>query len=381
LARYVREFAQAAISHGSRVTGAQEPTIDPRLLAQIVKDMTRDLELEIMRRMEAEQRWRAFSSAATEAFMLLDGELKIVDTNTRSEQLFGVTRDQILGRPLSDVGVLKPLAQVLAVQAPCIISGQEQSFELDLTDRDQTVVHLAVTAFPVGEQIGTLARNITAERRLQQSLKVFGERQRVLLREVNHRVRNNLATLVGLLRKEFGPAAASEPGSIILANIERRLRVLASLHDLLSESGWGSIPLAELAERVVKSILDSRPARCQVQLRVEPTSARVSGDLAHHLALVLSELAINTTKHGLGHRPRAAVGVQISQVGRRLTLQYQDDGPGYPVELTLGDHARDHTGLDLIHGIVTHTLGGRLTLGNDPGATATIEFELGQSNA
>ncbi|MBN2004772.1 MAG: response regulator [Anaerolineae bacterium] len=196
------------------------------------------------------------------------------------------------------------------------------------------------------------------------------ERRAVLLREVNHRVKNNLAAIVGFLYAELSHTAASERTR--LQELITRVQGLATVHNLLSASEWAPLPLTELTKQVINSALDMVPPDRRVTFQVTPSSTKVSPTLAHHLALIINELATNVIKHALRPSEVGRIDVQITEQENIVRIEFHDNGPGYPEALLRLE--KYNVGFDLIHRIVQQNLQGKLTLLNNHGAVTVIEF-------
>lgn len=162
----------------------------------------------------------------------------------------------------------------------------------------------------------------------------------------------------------------------MLHGLERRVQGLSTVHSLLTAGGWHSLALSELCKRVVQGALQGLPASKRIKLDVSPSKVKVNSRQAHHLTLVLNELATNTLKHALTGRDAVAIHVQLEQKGDRVTIRFHDDGPGLPEEMIHGDLDRAHVGYELIHGIVTQSLGGEVHMNNNNGAEVTVTFIL-----
>jgi PAS domain S-box-containing protein len=211
--------------------------------------------------------------------------------------------------------------------------------------------------------------------RLYKQAQQDAETKAMLLREVNHRVKNNLAAIIGLLYAERRYAGAEEQSAYqsILEEMTSRVQGLARVHSLLSSSGWSPLLLSDLITQVIHSSLQTLPRDKRVSVDVTPSPVRVTPDQAHNLALVINELATNTIKYALQERNAAHIAVRIAPDADIVRLEYRDDGPGYPeVVLRLERH---NVGFDLIQTMVCESLRGELSLHNDHGAVAVIRFK------
>jgi two-component sensor histidine kinase len=197
-----------------------------------------------------------------------------------------------------------------------------------------------------------------------------------LLQEVNHRVRNNLSAIVGLLRLEqrqsrLGDAATY---SDTVSGLVQRVQAMAAVHNLLSASGWSPVAFGQLVTQIVQTVTKTLPPQKSLSLSVNAPVVLLESDQAHHLALVIAELTTNATKYALGQRDQVSVCVQARQSGGWLEFEYRDDGPGYS-ESTLRMEGHQ-IGFQLIRKIVAQNLDGEVRLHNDGGAVALVRFRI-----
>jgi len=227
-------------------------------------------------------------------------------------------------------------------------------------------------------------RDITERKRAEEELqRLYEQAQRdaqtkaTLLDEVNHRVKNNLLAIVGLLYTEQRYAEMTDQAAYraITQNLINRVGGLTMVHSLLAASDWAPLPLSDLAGQVIRSSLQILPRHKGVSVDVTPSPVRVTPDQAHSLALVINELATNTVKHALEERDTAHIAVRIALEDEDDTVrfEYRDDGPGYAEDVLRLE--RYSVGFDLIQNMVRKGLRGGLSLHNDEGAVAVIRFK------
>jgi PAS domain S-box-containing protein len=194
-----------------------------------------------------------------------------------------------------------------------------------------------------------------------------------LLHEVNHRVKNNLAAIVGLLYVEQHHFQAQLAGQTLLTDLINRVEGLATVHRLLSDSHWSPILLNELTSQILESVLQMLPSDRQVVTSISPAeSVYVVPKQVNNLAMVINELATNTVKYAVPVQPTVVVEVRIVAEDGQIVLEYRDDGPGFPLEVLQGK--RGNVGLYLINNIVRSDLHGEVSLRNDGGAVVTLCF-------
>jgi len=199
-----------------------------------------------------------------------------------------------------------------------------------------------------------------------------------LLQEVNHRVKNNLAAVIGLLHLEQAHLAADDRPAYrsLVDDLTRRLQSLAVVHDLLSAGFWAPVPLGVLAERVLQAAVAVVPRRRRVEVQVSPTAVQFVPRQANALGLIFNELATNALKYAGSEGLPLRLAVQADQTGDEVRLEFRDNGPGFPDEVLQGQ--RHAVGLHLVESLAGLDLGGAVTLRNDAGAVVVLNFRLQQ---
>jgi PAS domain S-box-containing protein len=232
-------------------------------------------------------------------------------------------------------------------------------------DTDKTLLELLAA---------TVTMSIENARLYEQARQDAATRAR-LLREVNHRVKNNLTAIIGLLYSARRQIQGGDETNYqaVMNELVGRVRGLDTVHSLLSASQWSPLRLSNLAAQVIRASLQSLPRHKHVDISVAPSSALVTPDQAHHLALLFNELATNSAKYALQGRDAARIDVHISQDEASTRCVFRDDGPGYPPQVLRME--RRSAGLDLMRSIARDNLEGDLSLHNDQGAVSVLQFK------
>ena len=232
-----------------------------------------------------------------------------------------------------------------------------------LDEFDQTPeITLVTQCYPLlakGELTGgvVLLRDISELRR----------RDRVILsrdatiREIHHRVKNNLQTISSLLRLQGRRLAAPEAKAAINESV-RRIRTIALVHETLSREASEDVaftdivrPLARLAEESLQS--PDRPVR----FRVQGDGGRLPAITATPLSVVLTELFQNAVDHAFGERRSAGnVVVELTNDRVALTVRVTDDGAGLPAGFAL--ESATGLGLSIVRTLVTTELAGTIQM-------------------
>jgi two-component sensor histidine kinase len=209
-----------------------------------------------------------------------------------------------------------------------------------------------------------------ADEQLQRSL----NEKETLLKEIHHRVKNNLQLILSLIRLQ-----AEEPGTAIdfSRRLEGRVRAMSLIHELLYESDdLGALDMADYIPRLTGLQIQAGSRTKQPQLDLSIGSVRLDMDQAIPLALVLNELVSNALKHAGTDNGR--IGIQLANQGGTVTLDVSDDGNGLPEGFD--PLAGSSLGMKLVEAL-TLQLGGSLSWTNRGGAEFTVCFDIRPSRA
>lgn len=202
--------------------------------------------------------------------------------------------------------------------------------------------------------IADVSEQAEAERQLEAAL----DRNRTLLLEVHHRVKNSIQLVSSLLRLHLGRRA--ETAEVLGLALDQVEAVSLAYETLMHYPDAVSVPLAEYLERIATRT--ARPfaqLRPKVVLRTRLAEVEVPSEQIAYLGLIVTELVSNAFRHGYGAEEAGVVEVEASIEDDQLHLCVRDSGPGL-------DPARarqaDSRGLQLVRALAEHQLGGALVL-------------------
>jgi two-component system, sensor histidine kinase PdtaS len=205
------------------------------------------------------------------------------------------------------------------------------------------------------------------------------------IREIHHRVKNNLQTISSLLRLQGRRLESPEAKEAIEESV-RRIRSIALVHEILSREVGDDVPFVEIIRPMVHMVEEAiaTPER-PIHITVEGDGGILPAGLATPLAVVLNELFQNAVDHAypeeLDLGPEGArVIVEIDRENGSLTLHVVDDGAGLPEGFELdGSHG---LGLSIVRTLVATELGGKITIdrgkgpGDRPGTVVTLSMPI-----
>jgi two-component sensor histidine kinase len=183
------------------------------------------------------------------------------------------------------------------------------------------------------------------------------------IREIHHRVKNNLQTIAALLRLQ-GRHLQSPEARAALEESERRIRAIAVVHETLSRDPRDVVLFDDIVRPLVR-VVQETVASPEVDLRfdVEGEAGSLPGDLATPLAVILNELMQNAVDHAF---PRAETGgrgrvrIHLARQDGELVVDVDDDGIGLPADFSL--ERSNGLGLSIVQALVTTELDGTIAL-------------------
>lgn len=193
-----------------------------------------------------------------------------------------------------------------------------------------------------------------------------------VVREMHHRVKNNLQTIAMLLRLQLRDGREVSGREVLTETINRILSI-AAVHEILSVEGFRLINVRELLERVTHTVRQTmaHPA-VAVSVAIEGNDLYLPSQQATSVALAVTELVQNTLEHAFAGRSEGAVRIGLAQTDREWIIEVTDDGVGLPVGVDPLD--TDNLGLKIVRALATEDLGGRfeMTSGERGGTRALL---------
>jgi two-component sensor histidine kinase/HAMP domain-containing protein len=211
-----------------------------------------------------------------------------------------------------------------------------------------------------------------AEARISRAL----AEKETLLREVHHRVKNNLQVVHSLLSLQARPGDGSA-ASLLLEDARQRVRTIALVHESLYQSNdLADVPAAEFLERVAQNVASVFHASAEdIRLTVQADDIRLDVDQAVPLGLIINELVTNAYKYAFDGRQNGTLEISLRRdTDNDLVLIVDDDGPGLPPDLDV--RRPGSLGLMLVQALAGQ-LRGRVEVGPGPGSRIRVRFSAG----
>ncbi|WP_405002697.1 sensor histidine kinase [Georgenia subflava] len=246
------------------------------------------------------------------------------------------------------------------------------AWRTEVESRGVTLTLRAVPLTDRGERRGALllCRDVSEVRRRERELIT----KDATIREIHHRVKNNLQTVSALLRLQARRSDIPEARAA-LKEAERRVATIALVHETLSQNIDEVVDFDEVFGRVLRLAGDVASPDSSVRTVVDGTFGAVGAEAATSLAVVLTELVANAVEHGLAGRS-GTVTVDARRTGARLEVRVRDDGAGIEEGRVLAG-----LGTQIVNTLVTGELRGSISWTRVPegGTEVVLRALLGEA--
>jgi two-component sensor histidine kinase len=198
------------------------------------------------------------------------------------------------------------------------------------------------------------------------------------IREIHHRVKNNLQTIASLLRLQ-GRRLKSPEARAALAESERRIRSIAIVHETLSREAGDVVAFNEIVRPLARLVEETSSSEDHViRFRVEGDAGELPGEVATPLAVVLNELMQNAVDHafpeGADRGEEARVEVTLERDTDHVEIEVRDNGAGLPERFTL--EGSRGLGLSIVQALVTSELQGSIEMHHDNGTSVRVRVPV-----
>ncbi|MEH2201779.1 PAS domain S-box protein [Nostoc sp.] len=258
----------------------------------------------------------------------------------------------------------------LLIAHQCSSFREWEENQLDLLDQLTVQLAIAIQQSSIFEQAQTeLVQRQKAEVKLRHAL----AEKEVLLKEVHHRVKNNLQIVSSLLQLQS--QTLKDPEVIkVLRESQNRIESISLIHkNLYTSANIGQIDVGDYIHNLAASLLISYqiwPEKIVLETDIDSVSLNV--DQAIACGLVINELISNALKHAFPNQQAGKISIALRNIGNNIEMTIRDNGIGLPDNLDWRN--TDSLGLSLVYDLVTEQLEGDITLERNRGTVFKIQF-------
>jgi two-component system, sensor histidine kinase PdtaS len=265
--------------------------------------------------------------------------------------------------------LVSPSARPVDESVTVTLSGRHPR-ETEYGNDEATIVARVIPLTPDGTHQGALVllRDVTELRSRERELIT----KDATIREIHHRVKNNLQTVAALLRLQARrmdvPAAR-----LALDEAVRRVGSIAIVHETLSQAFDEQVDFDDVADRLTAMVTEVVSDPTQVVTERSGSFGQLPAETATPLAMVLTEVLQNAVEHGFPNGS-GRISLRVLRAAGRLEVAVDDDGLGLPTDfdpMTSGS-----LGLSIVRTLVESELGGLITLGASPDGGTRVDLDV-----
>ncbi len=327
---------------------------------------------------ESEARYWMLFSGAPDGILLADPQtMQFRYANPAICRLLGYTEEELLRLGVTDIHPKEALDRVLAEFAALSRGETASSPDIPCLRKDGTLIYADISHSTMVidgrvHQTGFF-HDITGRKRAEEETKRQLLEKEILLKEVHHRIKNNIASIEGLLSLHTQSVTNPEAVAVLQEAISR-VRSMRLLYDkLLFSDGYTDIPVKNYIETLITSVVALFPGSAKIAIDQRIADFSLDSKRMFPLATIINELLTNTMKYAFINRDSGLIKISLTNVQKKVTLTVEDDGKGFFQGFDINESKG--FGLMLVK-MLSQQLGGSFSMEKEARARYKIEFTV-----
>jgi PAS domain S-box-containing protein len=322
---------------------------------------------------ESEYRLQSYIDNSPDGVFVTDENGRYLEVNSSAEKITGYTRGELLSRAITDL--LPPESAEASLEHFSRLKGAGKAGgEFLFLHKDGTKRWWSVDAVKLDERrfLG-FGKDITARRQTEEKIAALLSEKDLLLREVHHRIKNNMTSIKGLLSLQI----AREKNSSAMASLkdaESRVQSMITLYNkLYCTDNYRELSVKGYLQPLALQIVGNYPKKNCVHLETYIDDCILNVRFLSPLGIIVNELLTNMMKYAFDGRESGLITLIVSVKEAHVLIKLQDDGIGIPVSVDFGES----TGFGMqIVGMLTEQLGGSIRIERNRGSLFILEFDI-----
>jgi len=315
----------------------------------------------------------------------------IISVNDGFVSLSGLTREEVLSRTASEIAIWNNADDITKITSGLRKKGITENTEIIFKDKNGDILSGLVSAKIVTlrgiPHVISVARDITLRKKIEDKLiraidEVIKQKENaenanrekeLLLREVHHRIKNNMSTVMGLLSIQID--TVKEPAAIAaLEDTISRIRSMMVLYDKLYRSeGFIAISIKEYLSPLVDEIAGIFPNIKVIKIEKNIDDFMANAETLFSLGIIINELITNMMKYAFTGMESGVISISASLLDSRASVIIKDNGIGIPESVDIDNSAG--FGLQLVSMLIQQ-IRGTIQIERNNGTKFTIEFAV-----
>lgn len=316
------------------------------------------------RAMNDMRKFRLGIDRSSNAIFITDPDGQIEYVNPAFEKLYGYRKGEVLNK---NARILKSGLQKSSFYEKfwnTIKAGEIMKGEIVNRTKDGRLLDIRFSSNPIiddtGDVIGFIAiqTDITEQKAMEKQLRNSVYEKDVMLAEIHHRVKNNLAMISAMLMLQSEKTKNSGLKEKLLDSTNR-IKAIANIHEHLYEStNFSGVDFAKNAESLILSIIDSQSIDKKLTVKNVGESCYLNINQGIYCSIIINEVVTNILNHAFKNLDAGIIEIDIREKNEQITIQICDDG--HPLPESFPDEYTSGLGMELIH-ILTRQLEGAFT--------------------
>ena len=324
---------------------------------------------------QSEEKYRSLVENSPEIIIIVDSKEKIEFLNSASHRY---DQQKIIGDDLYNY-VHERHHNEIKIANKRVLAGEVkyESYETQGTDVNGKTQHFQTHVGPKyldDKVIGLVLfiRNITDRKTSEVKIKQSLAEKVVLLKEVHHRVKNNLQIISSILNLQS--STISDQNTLeLLRNSQDRIRSMSLIHELLYQTkDFSTIKFSEYIQSISTNLFHSYNQNKNTTLDLDLDDIYLDLDMAIPCGLIVNELVTNSLKYAFDREDNGIIRIQLKKINNRVKLSISDNGVGFPQEIDFRNTLS--LGMQLVVSLIDQ-IDGDIVLMNEKGTRYEITFD------
>ncbi|MBK6607643.1 MAG: PAS domain S-box protein [Leptospiraceae bacterium] len=306
---------------------------------------------------------------------------KYIEVNEAFYSLLGFDKNEVIGRTATELGILTPeVIETILAQAD--ENGCVNNVEADLRTKTGEIKHVLLSAENIFVQNRkyrfTVAHDITERKRAEEEVKNLLQEKEIILKEVHHRIKNNMSTINGLLTLQAESMEEPSPGRNALLDAGSRVQSMMVLYDkLYHTTNFQRISIANFIPSLVDEIVINFPNAEVVTIEKNIDDIELDVKRLQTLGIIINELLTNIMKYAFNGKEQGRINISVNLNSttnvNSIFLVVEDNGNSIPESIDF----QNSTGFGLmLVGLLTKQLKGNIRIERENGTRVILEFEM-----
>ena len=308
-----------------------------------------------------------------------DKQNRFIQVNKAMTEVMGMTKEQMEGKSCFDLYPKKQAELYWKNDKEVIASGKPKMTMLEFMKTPKGNLWVQTDKTPYldaqGNVIGIIgfAIDITERKQMEDALRVSLQEKNVLIREIHHRVKNNMQVISSLLQLQ-SDQINDDSIRLLFKEAKDRIRSMSLVHEkLYSTEHMDTIDLAFFINDLVTNLFRSYGINNnRIQFTLEGKNVTLGIDDAVPLALILNELISNSLKHAFPSERKGKINIRIEEKQGIITIELADNGIGTPANVQINNTKT--LGLKIVQAL-TEQINGSIELARNSGTRFILSFK------